>query len=329
MRFSLINVDQEYDGMVDGVWIQNHTGTLESATQKARETEQANSNRITVAVVEALSYTPDHSWKKGLKRLDSAVSLERFSESPASGNAQYEIDDHWLHHGQKVKLLNKYFQDQIGTVQSFVWNTGEYIVTLENGHDTLFKPSELEPVESNMTGDLSDLTRVLKAFDKHGWKGCCTEGNWKIASGGYDLWFELYYAGDIAVQCIDGELSSGFRFGTEETERMLNEIVKVYGHLQVKKPSLSEQIQVASAEPTRRKYKNDLEDQSQPKKYTMTCNCYDPLFREEISVKANTPEEAWELAKKKAARKYKAKKDDIHITAVRCEETKIYNQPER
>ena len=64
---------------------------------------------------------------------------------------RYEIDDNWLHRGQKVKILNKYFADQIGTVQSFMWNTGEYIVTLESGHDVPFGPSELEKVEWKQT----------------------------------------------------------------------------------------------------------------------------------------------------------------------------------
>ena len=138
MKFSLINVSREYDGMVDGVWLQDHTGTIESATEKARATERANSNRITVAVVEKLSYTPDYSLRKELKRLDSVQSIEL-----------YGIEDNWLHSGQKVNLLNPYFKDQVGIVQSFVWNTGEYIVTLESGHDVLFRPSELEKVEDN------------------------------------------------------------------------------------------------------------------------------------------------------------------------------------
>ncbi len=69
MRYSLINVDSEASGLVDGTWMQDHTGTLETATQKARDTEKANSNRITVAVVEALSYIPDYDPKHGLKRL--------------------------------------------------------------------------------------------------------------------------------------------------------------------------------------------------------------------------------------------------------------------
>lgn len=72
MRYALINVYNEYNGFVDGVWIQNFTGTLREATKAARDTERANSYRISVAVVKALnSYTPDYNPKTGLKRLDT------------------------------------------------------------------------------------------------------------------------------------------------------------------------------------------------------------------------------------------------------------------
>lgn len=54
-------------------------------------------------------------------------------------------------------------------------------------------------------------------------------------------------------------------------------------------------------------------------KYYMTCNCYEPLFREEMMVKAVNMDEAWDKAKKKAAKKYKANVADIEITATRCE----------
>lgn len=71
MRFSLINVYKEHDGLVDGTWIQNCTGTLKKAIKAARDTEKANSNRITIAVVEAInSYGQDYNPKTGLKRLD-------------------------------------------------------------------------------------------------------------------------------------------------------------------------------------------------------------------------------------------------------------------
>lgn len=65
------------------------------------------------------------------------------------GPIEFGIDDNWLHRGQKVKLLNKSFLGQVGTIQSFIWNTGEYIVTLENGHDVPFRSSEIEKIECN------------------------------------------------------------------------------------------------------------------------------------------------------------------------------------
>lgn len=70
MKFSLVNVFEEKDGLVNGVWIQDHTGTLESATKAARDTERANSNRITVAVVDDLNYSyPNYYFRTGLARL--------------------------------------------------------------------------------------------------------------------------------------------------------------------------------------------------------------------------------------------------------------------
>lgn len=53
------------------------------------------------------------------------------------------------------------------------------------------------------------------------------------------------------------------------------------------------------------------------KEFILTCNCYEPIFREDIKVEANGLDEAWDKAKTKASRKYKAKKNDINITAVR------------
>lgn len=71
MKFSLVNVEKQEGKFVDGTWMQNHIGTLETATGKARATEKANSNRITVAVVEDLNYgMPNYSYRKNLVRLD-------------------------------------------------------------------------------------------------------------------------------------------------------------------------------------------------------------------------------------------------------------------
>jgi hypothetical protein len=69
-KFSLIQIYNEVNGFVDGVWLQDHTGSLDSAIRKANETEKANSNRINVAVVERInSATPDYDLLTNLMRL--------------------------------------------------------------------------------------------------------------------------------------------------------------------------------------------------------------------------------------------------------------------
>ena len=59
MKFSLVNVGRQRGNLVEGSWVQNHIGTLESATERARQTEAANGNHIIVAVTEEwVSVTP-------------------------------------------------------------------------------------------------------------------------------------------------------------------------------------------------------------------------------------------------------------------------------
>ena len=50
-------------------------------------------------------------------------------------------------------------------------------------------------------------------------------------------------------------------------------------------------------------------------KAEFTCSCYEPPFYEKVSVKAETLDEAWDKAKKKAAGKHKAKVKDVAITS--------------
>ncbi|WP_456363659.1 hypothetical protein [Priestia aryabhattai] len=70
MRLSLIQVYKETDGLVEGVWLQDYTGDLDGAKEKAKQTEKANGNRIKVAVVEQLTYScSDYSMRSNLKRL--------------------------------------------------------------------------------------------------------------------------------------------------------------------------------------------------------------------------------------------------------------------
>lgn len=71
MKFSLIQIYNEVDGFVDGVWLQDHTGSLDSAIRKADEIEKANSYRIKVAIVERIDGSvPDYDLLTNLKRLD-------------------------------------------------------------------------------------------------------------------------------------------------------------------------------------------------------------------------------------------------------------------
>lgn len=76
------------------------------------------------------------------------------------------------------------------------------------------------------------LKDVLKTFDEHGWKGSFSRGPWKIANGGYDCWFELYYKGLPVARCIAGELESNVSWVNDvEKEKMFNKILEVYDHL--------------------------------------------------------------------------------------------------
>jgi hypothetical protein len=54
MKYSLLNVMSENDGMVDGYWIQDHTGTMETAIALANETNKANGSKLIIAIVDQL-----------------------------------------------------------------------------------------------------------------------------------------------------------------------------------------------------------------------------------------------------------------------------------
>ena len=51
MRFSLVSIDSQQDGKVTGNWVQDHIGTLQTATEAARQTEISNGNKIKIAVI--------------------------------------------------------------------------------------------------------------------------------------------------------------------------------------------------------------------------------------------------------------------------------------
>ena len=51
-KYSLVQVTNRHNGYIDGTWLQNCVGVTEAeAHERARATERANSNRISVAVV--------------------------------------------------------------------------------------------------------------------------------------------------------------------------------------------------------------------------------------------------------------------------------------
>lgn len=73
----------------------------------------------------------------------------------------------------------------------------------------------------------SGLKTALDTFNSDGEYIKCID--WSIASGGYDLWWEIYYQDYTVLQCVDGELIGGFRPIPEfndEAERQLTERVK-------------------------------------------------------------------------------------------------------
>lgn len=78
MNYSLVNVQplQPIDSWmqpnrIKGIWVQDHVeGTLESATSAAKRTEEANGNRLDIAVVAAIGSTPNYDTLYNLVRLD-------------------------------------------------------------------------------------------------------------------------------------------------------------------------------------------------------------------------------------------------------------------
>ncbi len=71
MKFSLVTVSQRTGDTFSGYWIQNHVGTLETATARARHVEGVNSRAITIGVVEEVaSVVPMLDYHTNLRRLD-------------------------------------------------------------------------------------------------------------------------------------------------------------------------------------------------------------------------------------------------------------------
>jgi len=53
---------------------------------------------------------------------------------------------------------------------------------------------------------LNGLRKLLRSFEEDGY--CVSGKHWKIAKGGYDLYFEIYYDEIPVVDCISNELEN-------------------------------------------------------------------------------------------------------------------------
>lgn len=80
MKFSLIQVCEKENGAINGWWVQDHHGTLETALAKAKEIEAANSSRLTIPIAgshyiqiavteQVVGSCPNYGYLMGLKPL--------------------------------------------------------------------------------------------------------------------------------------------------------------------------------------------------------------------------------------------------------------------
>lgn len=124
-----------------------------------------------------------------------------------------------------------------------------YCVKYGKTADTLLVPDDAETHNGGMETDpnLISLKEVLSAFDEEGWEGSCTVGDWKIAKGGYDLWFELYYKDAAVARCVDGELSSKFGLDPSQKKELFDRILETYDHLRID-PEERKEMLIASFE---------------------------------------------------------------------------------
>lgn len=76
----------------------------------------------------------------------------------------------------------------------------------------------------------SGLKTALNKFNNNGKYVKCMD--WSIASGGYDLWWEIYYQDYTVLQCVDGELIGGFRpipeFNDKMEVKLIEKVKNIY-----------------------------------------------------------------------------------------------------
>ena len=82
--------------------------------------------------------------------------------------------------------------------------------------------------------DWNGLIPCFTMFDEHGWKGSFSKNNWRVANGGYDLWFELYYNDQPVVDCIAGKLSA-WGMPQDVLDEICRRIIRKFPHLKMER----------------------------------------------------------------------------------------------
>ena len=77
--------------------------------------------------------------------------------------------------------------------------------------------------------NLAGLRQILRKFDENGRLAVAT--HWKIARGGYDQWWELYYDEVPAVDCCAGEIEKEFDLDEALYRRIKDIILEEYPDL--------------------------------------------------------------------------------------------------
>lgn len=86
------------------------------------------------------------------------------------------------------------------------------------------------------------LKTVLRKHEESGDYEKC--GHWSIAKGGYDLWFEVYYDGYTALQCIDGELEGGFYDFLDVEEKIMKIVMEIYSDCKISKEYMERKMEL-------------------------------------------------------------------------------------
>jgi hypothetical protein len=107
-KYSLINMVDEKDGLVSGYWLQDHTGSYEDAIEKAKATEKANSDKITVVVTEQVATTNPlaHGKFEGLKKVMKEGGITKDYWADHSDIVQFTLG-----HGELAKMSENQIED--------------------------------------------------------------------------------------------------------------------------------------------------------------------------------------------------------------------------